>query len=367
MGNIIENVAQVTNVPKCLLGEGAITQLPKVIESARLANGRPVLFLVDDFFVLDDHLPQKLGLLKNDVIHFVNTKKEPTTVGIDALKVALLQRLGGEPSAVIGMGGGVTMDTAKALSNLFTNEGKAEQFQGWNLLENPGIFKVAIPTLSGTGAEASRTCVMTNPATGLKLGMNSDFTVFDVVIMDSNLTESVPLELFFINGTDAFFHSMESLEGNKRNPLGDVYAREALRLTIEVLSSDDLKSSENRQKLMISSYLAGTAIAAGMVGIVHPFSAGLSVVLGIPHCLANCVVMRAMEEFYPSHYEIFWNLVEKHDVHIPKGLCSNLSDAEYTALYESTIVHEKPLANALGEDFKTVLTRDRVVGIFKSM
>ena len=85
----------------------------------------------------------------------------------------------------MGVGGGATLDTAKAAANLLTNGGKAEEYQGWDLVKKPGVYKIALPTLSGTGAEATRTCVMTNKRTGLKLGMNSDYTVYDQVIFRS--------------------------------------------------------------------------------------------------------------------------------------------------------------------------------------
>lgn len=61
----------------------------------------------------------------------------------------------GLPVAIIGMGGGCTLDTAKAISNLLTNGGKAEDYQGWDLVKVPGIYKIGIPTISGTGAESS--------------------------------------------------------------------------------------------------------------------------------------------------------------------------------------------------------------------
>jgi 3-deoxy-alpha-D-manno-octulosonate 8-oxidase len=58
-------------------------------------------------------------------------------------------------------------DTGKAVSNLLRNPGNAEDYQGWDLVKNPGVYKIGVPTISGTGAEASRTCVMTNPKNGL--------------------------------------------------------------------------------------------------------------------------------------------------------------------------------------------------------
>jgi 3-deoxy-alpha-D-manno-octulosonate 8-oxidase len=259
------------------------------------------------------------------------------------------------------------LDIAKAVSNLLTNGGKAEDYQGWDLVKKPGVYKIGIPTLSGTGAEATRTCVMTNPKNGLKLGMNSDHTVFDQLIMDPNLTATVPREQYFYTGMDSYIHCIESLAGNYRNAIGDAFSDQALRLCHDVFQSSDMQNEENREKLMVASYLGGCAIATSYVGVVHPFSAGLSVVLGIHHCLANCIVMTAMEEFYPKEAEEFLRFVDNQNIVIPKGVCKNLSQDQYDSLFKSTIIHEKPLTNALGENFKNILTKDKAIEIFQRM
>ena len=265
------------------------------------------------------------------------------------------------------MGGGITMDVAKAVANLLTNGGNAEDYQGWDLVKQPGIYKIAIPTISGTGSEATRTCVMTNKKTGLKLGMNSDHTVFDQIIMDPNLTKTVPRNQYFYTGMDAYIHCIESLNGSYRNAIGDAYSAQAVSLCRDVFTSGNMMSDENRSKMMVASYLGGCAIATSYVGVVHPFSSGLSVVLGIHHCIANCITIRAMEDFYPKEYKEFWKMVEKQKIKIPENICKDLTDEQYDQLYESTIVHEKPLINALGENFKEILSKEIVIELFKKM
>ena len=118
---------------------------------------------------------------------------------------------------------------------------------------------------------------------------------------------------------------------------------------------------------MVASYLGGCAIASSYVGVVHPFSAGLSVVLGAHHCVANCITMRSMAEFYPEPYEEFWQMVERQQVQIPEGICRGLREDQYNLLYDSTVVHEKPLTNALGENFKAKLTPTKVRSTFELM
>jgi 3-deoxy-alpha-D-manno-octulosonate 8-oxidase len=274
---------------------------------------------------------------------------------------------GMKPAVVLGIGGGSSLDTAKAMANLFNNPGKAEDYQGWDLVQHPGIFKIGIPTISGTGAESSRTCVMTNVRSGLKLGMNSDFTIYDQLILDPDLTTTVPRDQYFYTGMDSYIHCIESLNGSHRNAIGDAFSEETLKLCRDAFLGEDMQSDENRGKLMVASYLGGCAIANSYVGVIHPFSAGLSVVLGTHHCIANCITMMAMEEFYPAEYAEFNRMAAKQNVVIPRGIASNLLDEQYVQLYQSTVIHEKPLKNALGENFKEILTLEKVTEIFKRM
>jgi len=360
-------IKNVRNVLRFTIGEGAFKELPKLIATQRYKKRQNIVFLVDEFFQDNKNIISSLGLDKVDELVFVPTKDEPSTDYINGIISMLKEKNVTDPSAVVGMGGGTTMDVAKAISNLLSNGGKAEDYQGWDLVKKPGIYKIAIPTLSGTGAEATRTCVMTNHNTGLKLGMNSDFTVYDQLILDPVLTKSVPYNQYFYTGMDAYIHCIESLNGSYRNAIGDAYSVQTIRLCREVFMSDNMMSDENRSKMMVASYLGGCAIATSYVGVLHPFSAGLSVVLGTHHCVANCITMRAMEEFYPFEYEEFWQMVDQQEVMVPEGICRNLSDEQYSQLYESTIIHEKPLTNALGENFKEVLTEDKVIDLFKRM
>ena len=115
---------------------------------------------------------------------------------------------------------------------------------------------------------------MTNKKTGLKLGMNSDHTVFDQIIMDPNLTKTVPRNQYFYTGMDAYIHCIESLNGSYRNAIGDAYSAQAVSLCRDVFTSGNMMSDENRSKMMDASYLGGCAIATSYVGVVHPFSSG---------------------------------------------------------------------------------------------
>ena len=367
MNTLETGIKNAKNTVHYIFGKGSISQLEPVLSKLRPEKNSYALYFIDKYFEKNSRPLRGHYRSEVDSINYIDTKNEPTTEYIDLLIGKLRQMGKGSPFAVIGIGGGSTLDVAKAASNLLTNEGKAEDYQGWDLVKNPGVYKIGIPTLSGTGAEATRTCVMTNLRNGLKLGMNSDHTVFDQLIMDPDLTSTVPRDQYFFTGMDAYIHCIESLAGNYRNAIGDAFSEQTLKICREVFEDLDMQGDKNREKLMVASYLGGCAIATSYVGVVHPFSAGLSVVLGVHHCLANCVVMTVMEKFYPRETEEFLRFVESQKIIIPKGICKNLSQDQYDNLFNSTIIHEKPLTNALGEDFKNILTKDRVIEIFKRM
>ena len=74
-----------------------------------------------------------------------------------------------------------------------------------------------------------------------------------------------------------------------------------------------------------------------------------------------------MEEFYPKEYKEFMQMAEKQDISIPKGIALNLDEETFKRLYNSTVIHEKPLSNALGENYKKKLTLEKMIEIFKRM
>ena len=171
---------------------------------------------------------------------------------------------------------------------MLNNPGEAKDYQGWDLVKNPAIYHVGIPTISGTGAEVSRTTVLTGPEK--KLGINSDFTPFDQVILDPALIKNVPKTQWFYTGMDCFIHCVESLNGSYLNAFSQSYGEKAYELCKEVFLSKSHKKTQANEKLMMASWHGGMSIAYSQVGIVHAMSYGLSYVLGTKHGIGNCLV-----------------------------------------------------------------------------
>jgi 3-deoxy-alpha-D-manno-octulosonate 8-oxidase len=129
-----------------------------------------------------------LPMEKGDLRLFVNVDVEPKTKYVDELTEQVRSHSGRLPEALVGIGGGSTMDIAKAVSVMLTNPGSSTDYQGWDLVKHPAVYHVGLPTLAGTGAEVSRTAVLTGPVR--KLRKKYDYTPFEQIIIDQKLIES---------------------------------------------------------------------------------------------------------------------------------------------------------------------------------
>jgi 3-deoxy-alpha-D-manno-octulosonate 8-oxidase len=348
-----------------MLGFGAFAALGELLDTRRTEGG-PVFFYVDHFFQ-GKELARRLPAKAADRVCFVDSSSEPTVEYMDSLADEAKAALnGGLPCCIVGIGGGAVLDTAKAIANLLTNPGKAEDYQGWELVKNPAVYKIGVPTLAGTGAEVSRTCVLTNMRRKLKLGMNSDYTVYDQLLLDPALTRSVPRDQFFFTGMDTFMHCFESLRGSYRNVVVDTLSQTAIDMCRDIfLGAGDMMDEDKLEKMTVASYIGG--MAAGNVGVVHPVSAGLSIVLHMPHGKANCHALSVLKEVYPDEHGQFMEMMARQKISLPKGVCAHLTDEQYEALYQASIIHEKPLSNALGPDFRRILDKERLISMFKAM
>ena len=180
---------------------------------------------------------------------------------------------------------------------MFTNDGPSENYQGLNLIRKPGVYHIGVPTISGTGAEVSMTAVLTGPAK--KLGLKCEWTVFNQIILDPELIESVPLDKWFYTGMDTFIHCIESREGILNNAYSTAYGDQALALCRDIyLSKAAGQTKENNEKLMVASLMGGMSLTYSEVGIVHAMSYGLSMILGEKHCFANCIAFQNLADYF---------------------------------------------------------------------
>ncbi|RED49331.1 iron-containing alcohol dehydrogenase family protein [Seonamhaeicola aphaedonensis] len=352
-------------VPRVIFGRGSFNQLSDILTPKRLSINAPFIFLVDDVFKSNSWLTSRIPLSYDDKIIYISAAEEPKTDQIDMLVEEIILNSKERPSGIIGIGGGTLLDIAKAVSIMLTNEGNAEEYQGWDLVKNEAIYHVGIPTISGTGAEVSRTTVLTGPER--KLGINSDFTPFDQVVLDSELTKDVPKDQWFYTGMDCYIHCVESLQGTYLNAFSESYGNMALELCKEIFLGNELTNTQAQEKLMMASWHGGMSIVYSQVGVAHAMSYGLSYLLGTKHGIGNCIVFDHLEEFYPEGVKLFKEMKTKHDISLPKGLCTDLTDKELDIMIDVALSLVPLWENALGKNWKKTITRKKLKSLYQKM
>ncbi len=345
-----------------IYGRGSFNQLDEILKPNRKGDA-PMIFLLDHYFQ-GKELATRIPAKGKDKIIYVDVTYEPKTTYVDSLAQQLKNEFG-TVSGVIGIGGGSAMDLAKAVALMMNNPGSSADYQGWDLVKNPGVYKVGIPTLSGTGAEVSRTTVLTGPTK--KLGMNSDFTPFDQIVLDPELTANAPANQRFYTGMDCYIHCIESLTGTYLNEFSKSYGEKALQLCRDVYVDKTNWDEESDDKLMMASYAGGMSIAYSQVGVAHAVSYGLSYLLGTKHGVGNCIVFNHLEEYYPEGVKEFKYMVEKNQIEIPKNVCANLTDEQFDKMIDVSLVMKPLWENALGKDWEKVITRKKLRELYEKL
>ena len=343
-------------------GRGSFNQLNDILAPQRKGDA-PMIFLVDHYFE-GKPLLARIPLRGKDKVILADVTYEPKTTQVDDFAKQLKEEFG-IISGVIGIGGGSTMDLAKAVALMMTNPGSSADYQGWDLVQEAGVYKAGIPTLSGTGAEVSRTTVLTGPTR--KLGMNSDFTPFDQIVLDPELTKGAPANQRFYTGMDCYIHCIESLEGTYLNEFSKSYGEKALQLCQKVFVEKNSWDDECDDQLMMASYAGGMSIAYSQVGVAHAVSYGLSYLLGTKHGIGNCIVMNHLEEYYPAGVKEFKYMVAKNNIEIPQGICKGLSDDQFEKMINVSMGMKPLWENALGKDWETIMTREKLRKLFEKL
>ncbi len=361
------------NPSKIAFKLGAFNHLDEILDKRRVAPGSWAVFMVDDYHK-GKELEKRLPLHSNDLVIWISAEEEPKTVLVDQYRDQILEY--GEdlgltekdqlPVAVLGIGGGTTMDYAKATRLMVTNRGLSHDFQGLDLIKNQGIYNICIPTISGTGAEVSMTTVLTGPEK--KLGIKCDYTMPDQVLLDPELIRTVPTDQRFYTGMDCYIHNVESLKGTWKNVMGWALAEKSSDLCVDVfMNYPDGLSDEANEKLMVASYLGGLSVTYTQVAVCHALSYGLSYVLGTHHGVGNCIAFNQLEEFYADGYKQFKQMQEKQGVEIPSGIVSGVTEEQMTKMVDTAYALEHMWDNAFGKNWEEHISKAKIRELYERM
>lgn len=351
-------------VGRILYGRNSFDQLDDVLGELRIEKDSYVLFLIDEYFEGKDFL-KRIPLMPQDILKIIDITDEPKTKTVDSIVDEVKSLRNGLPVSVVGIGGGSVMDYAKAIRLMFTNEGSSSKYQGLDLIKNKGVHCTVVPTISGTGAEVSMTTVLTGPLK--KLGIKGNFTPADQLVIDPELITTVPDPQRFYTAMDCYIHNIEATNGHRKTVMGDSLGAESLRLCRDIFLSNDSRSPENEEKLMIASLLGGLSLTYSEVGACHAISYGLATVTGIHHGVGNCVVFNQLEEFYPEGVKEFKKMVSINNIELPQGVTARCSQKEIDKMIDVTLTLVFMWQHVCGPEWEKIITRDKLRRLLMKM
>lgn len=214
-----------------------------------------------------------------------------------------------EIDSIIGLGGGSSLDCAKGINFLLTNGGRMQDYQGYGRASRPLLPMIGIPTTAGTGSEAQSYALISDAETHLKMACGAPGAAFRLTILDPSLTVSQPRAVSATSGFDAIAHSIETYVTTRRNPLSEIFSREAWRLLEDnyervLLEPDNI---EARGAMQLGAYYAGVAIENSMLGATHacanPLTTHYDTTHGVAIALLLPAVVRWNDEVAGNRYD----------------------------------------------------------------
>ena len=275
-------------------GPGSLSRLGHVAQQAGIGRA---LVITDATMISRGSVGRALAALSAAGITaavFDGTEPEPTETsiiaGLDCLKSGIE---GDAVDGLIAVGGGSAIDSAKALSILAVHGGRMRDYKVPRIVDELGLPVIAVPTTAGTGSEATKVAVITDPENDEKmLCMGLGYMPFGA-ILDPELTYSLPKRVTADTGIDAITHAMEAYVSRKANPFSDQQALAALRLMGPNIRRvfEDPQDAEAREAMLLGSTLAGIAFSNASVALVHGMSRPIGAFFHVPHGLSNAMLL----------------------------------------------------------------------------
>jgi alcohol dehydrogenase class IV len=278
-------------VPELLIGGGSVKKLAKTVKKRDLSH----------VLVVTDKVLTGLGLARGmldslsengiDVTVFDDVQPNPTIGNIEA---GLKCYIDSGCQGIIAFGGGSPMDCAKMIGALASNPKSTVlkmrgMFRVWR--KPPPIF--AVPTTAGTGSEATLAAVVSNLETHEKFAIIDFKLVPQVAVLDPELMLGLPLDITAATGMDALTHAIEAYIGLHGTRFCNAKAEEAVKIIFKDLEAVCRDGSDlaRRENMALASFHAGVAFTRASVGYVHAVAHNLGGLYGVPHGLANAVVL----------------------------------------------------------------------------
>ena len=284
--------------PTLLEGPGAIRKLPEFIKSKGLSK---VLVVTDKGLMglhLLDSLFEELDKAGVEYVVYDGTQPNPSIENIEDARALYVDN---NCQGVIAFGGGSPMDCAKVAAARVTNPKiPVRKMRGVLKLHHklPPFF--AVPTTAGTGSETTLAAVVSDTATHEKNAINDPRLRPKFAVLDPELTVGLPPHITSTTGMDALTHAVEAYIGKSNVKSTEIYAEKATKMIFENIEKvySNGKDIEARDQMLKASFYAGQAFTRAYVGYVHAIAHNLGGQYGVPHGLANAIILPYVLEYY---------------------------------------------------------------------
>ena len=271
---------------KVIAGHAALEHIP--FELSSLGAKRPMIITDKGVRINNLLVPLEAAFESTNVeVGFVFDDVPPDS-SLETVRAAAQAYRTNNCDAIIAVGGGSVIDTAKATNILVTEGGDdLTKYSGAHNLPHPLKPFFVIPTTSGTGSEVTMVAVVSDNQKHVKLAFASNYLMPNAAILDPRMTQTLPPHLTAMTAMDAMTHAVEAYTCMAANPISDAYAMAAVKKVSNSLFNvlDNPTDAHGRLELAQASTMAGIAFSNSMVGIVHSLGHALGSVAHLPHGL----------------------------------------------------------------------------------
>lgn len=293
----VEKMCTFLSPNKVMIGKGIARQVGK---EAKKLGGTKVL-VVTDGGVVNAGLATIVeeGIKSENVPYGIYSQVKPEPPARIADECAAMTREGGY-DLIVGLGGGSSLDTAKAVALLGTNTGKILDYAGMDAVPKRGLPKILIPTTAGTGSEVSRVIVLTDETDNTRKVVYTNYALSDVAMLDPLLTLSMPQSVTADTGLDALTHGIESYISMNATPFSDTVALEAIRIIAMNLPKAYAKGGDiqARYGMLFAACLAGMAFTSSGLTAIHSLSSPLGTECDMAHGRGNAILLPHVMKHY---------------------------------------------------------------------
>jgi len=258
--------------------------------------GAGKIFIVTDKMIartnILDSIKESLDTANMPYDIFSDVEPDPAIEAVDTTANVLRKS---KADLVIAVGGGSSMDTAKAVCILQTNEGSIREylFGGSKTVTHQGMPLICIPTTAGSGSEMTAAAVITDEQNKIKLSVTHDFLTPKLAVIDPLLHLGMPALITATTGLDALTHVVEAYVSLNANPVSDALALQAMEMINKYLRTAVANGNnvEARSNMAVASTIAGAAFMNGGLGVVHGIAQAMGGVAHVPHGVANSLIL----------------------------------------------------------------------------